>query len=135
MLWTIKAVDTGSEQSGEVSRNDIVKTDRHDEPVKERPSRRNKKKEKENMEKASKPSIKSKIEKRLMVLPLETSIIGLFLLVLLGAFYVVCILLPQISGIFYYFLASLYKMYLYHFFVAFVVFDTSVTYHETNTFL
>lgn len=94
MLWTIKAEDTVSESSGVVIRNDIVKTDRHDEPVKERPSRRNKKKEKESMEKASKPSIKSKIEKRLLVLPLETSIIALFLLVLLGAFYVVCTLAP-----------------------------------------
>lgn len=78
MLWTIKAGDTGSEQSGDVIRNDIVKTDRHDEPLKERPLRRNKKKEKENMEKTSKPSIKSKIEKRLLLLPLETSIIALF---------------------------------------------------------
>ncbi|KAL8102459.1 dolichyl-diphosphooligosaccharide--protein glycosyltransferase subunit STT3A-like [Apium graveolens] len=85
----IDAKDNGSEPSGDVIRNDIVKTDRHDEPVKERPLRRNKKKDKENMEKASKPSIKSKIENKLLVLPLETSIIALFLLVLLGAFYVV----------------------------------------------
>lgn len=99
MPCTIKAGDAGSEPSGDVIQN-VVKTDKIDEPVKERPSRRNKKKEKENMEKASKPSSKSKIEKRLMVLPLETSIIALFLLVLLGAFYVVCILLPQISGVF-----------------------------------
>ncbi|XP_017223136.1 dolichyl-diphosphooligosaccharide--protein glycosyltransferase subunit STT3A isoform X2 [Daucus carota subsp. sativus] len=83
------AGDSVSEPSGDVIQNDIVKTDRHDEPVKERPTRRNKKKEKENVDKASKPSIKSKIENRLLVLPLETSIIALFLLVLLGAFYVV----------------------------------------------
>ncbi|KAK1365353.1 Dolichyl-diphosphooligosaccharide--protein glycotransferase [Heracleum sosnowskyi] len=84
----IDAGDTGSEPSGDVIQN-VVKTENIDEPVKERPSRRNKKKEKENMDKPSKPSIKSKIEKRLMVLPLETSIIALFLLVLLGAFYVI----------------------------------------------
>ncbi|KAL8120068.1 hypothetical protein AgCh_017264 [Apium graveolens] len=84
----IDAGDTSSEPSGDVIQN-VVKTDKIDEPVKEWPSRRNKKKEKENVEKTSKPSIKSKIEKRLMVLPLETSIISLCLLVLLGAFYVI----------------------------------------------
>lgn len=99
MPWSIKAGDTGSQPSGDVIQN-VVNTENIDEPVKERPSRRNKKKEKGNVEKLSKPSINSKIEKRLMVLPLETSIIALFLLVLLGAFYVVCILLTQISGIF-----------------------------------
>ncbi|KAK1396469.1 hypothetical protein POM88_006332 [Heracleum sosnowskyi] len=62
----IDAEDTGSEPSGGVIGNDILKTDRHDEPVKERPVRRNKKKDKENIEKASKPSMKSKIEKRLL---------------------------------------------------------------------
>lgn len=106
MLWTFKAGDSVSEPSGDVIQNDIVKTDRHDEPVKERPTRRNKKKEKENVDKASKPSIKSKIENRLLVLPLETSIIALFLLVLLGAFYVVCTP-PLIYGISHYFFASL----------------------------
>ncbi|KAK1368816.1 hypothetical protein POM88_034908 [Heracleum sosnowskyi] len=63
----IDAEDTGSEPSGGVIGNDILKTDRHDEPVKERPVRRNKKKDKENIEKASKPSMKSKIEKRLLI--------------------------------------------------------------------
>lgn len=66
--------------------NDVVKTDKVEESLKERPSKKNRKKEKENVEK---PSIKSKIEKKLMVLPLEASIIALFLLVLLGAFYVI----------------------------------------------
>ena len=99
MPWTIKAGDAGSEPSADVIEN-VLKTDKDDEPVKERPSRKNKRKEKENMERPSKPSIKSRTEKRLLVLPLETSIIALFLLVLLGAFYVVCIPLPLISGIF-----------------------------------
>ncbi|KAK1380449.1 hypothetical protein POM88_027193 [Heracleum sosnowskyi] len=94
----IDAEDTGSEPSGGVIRNDIVKTDRHDEPVKERPVRRNKKKDKEKIEKASKPSMKSKIEKRLLVLPLETSIIALLLLVLLGAFYVQLNILKNLVG-------------------------------------
>ncbi|KAL5729071.1 dolichyl-diphosphooligosaccharide--protein glycotransferase [Ranunculus cassubicifolius] len=61
-------------------------TEKKDETLKERPSRRNKRKEKEPVEK---PSIKSRIEKRLLVLPWETSVIAILLLVLLGAFYVV----------------------------------------------
>uniref|UniRef100_A0A5B7AKT2 dolichyl-diphosphooligosaccharide--protein glycotransferase n=2 Tax=Davidia involucrata TaxID=16924 RepID=A0A5B7AKT2_DAVIN len=69
-----------------VSGNDAVKTDKNEDSVKERPSKKNKKKEKENVEKAS---IKSQIEKRLLVLPLEASVIAILLLVLLGAFYVV----------------------------------------------
>ncbi|WOH08930.1 hypothetical protein DCAR_0728381 [Daucus carota subsp. sativus] len=84
----ISAGDAGSEPSADVIEN-VLKTDKDDEPVKERPSRKNKRKEKENMERPSKPSIKSRTEKRLLVLPLETSIIALFLLVLLGAFYVI----------------------------------------------
>ncbi|KAF9615842.1 hypothetical protein IFM89_026730 [Coptis chinensis] len=75
-----------------VVHNDTVKVDKHsnaeknDETVKERPSKKNRKKEKEPVEKVS---IKSRIEKRLLVLPLETSIIAIVLLILLGAFYVV----------------------------------------------
>ncbi|KAJ6863041.1 dolichyl-diphosphooligosaccharide--protein glycosyltransferase subunitT3A [Populus alba x Populus x berolinensis] len=66
--------------------NDIAKTEKMDETVKERPSKKNRKKEKEPVEKAS---IRSRIEKRLLVLPLEASVIAIILLVLLGAFYVV----------------------------------------------
>ncbi|CAI0628680.1 unnamed protein product [Linum tenue] len=47
---------------------------------------KNRKKEKENVEKKPTPS---KTEKRLLVLPLEASVIAVLLLVLLGAFYVV----------------------------------------------
>lgn len=74
-----------------VPENDAVKVDKSEETIKERPSRKNKKKEKEQMEKAQaeKTSAKSKTEKRLLVLPMELSVIGLLLLVFMGAFYVV----------------------------------------------
>ncbi|KAK4479131.1 hypothetical protein RD792_014642 [Penstemon davidsonii] len=76
-----KAGDTNS-----VAKNDVVKTEISEDTLKERPSRKNKKKEKEVIEKAS---LVSRIEKRLLVLPLEASLIAILLLVLLGAFYVV----------------------------------------------
>ncbi|XP_059634917.1 dolichyl-diphosphooligosaccharide--protein glycosyltransferase subunit STT3A [Cornus florida] len=79
-------VDAGDTSGSVVTQNDVVKTDKNEDPIKERPSRKHKKKEKETVEKAS---IKSHIQKRLLVLPLETSVIAIFLLVLLGAFYVV----------------------------------------------
>ncbi|XP_024980238.1 dolichyl-diphosphooligosaccharide--protein glycosyltransferase subunit STT3A [Cynara cardunculus var. scolymus] len=66
--------------------NDVIKTDKREDSLKERPSRKNKKKDKEVVEK---PSVKSKIEKRPLVLPVEASFFALFLTVLLGAFYVV----------------------------------------------
>lgn len=62
-------------------------SDKPEDSVKERPSRKNKKKEKENVEKVP---VKSKAEKRLLVLPLETSALAILLLVIMGAFYVVC---------------------------------------------
>lgn len=81
---TLDAGDTGSATA--VTHNNAVKTEKKEEPAKDRPLRKNRKKEKEHVEKAS---IKSRIEKQLLVLPLEASIIAIFLLVLLGAFYVV----------------------------------------------
>ncbi|KAI3524649.1 hypothetical protein L1887_03311 [Cichorium endivia] len=66
--------------------SDVIKTDKKDDLLKERPSRKNKKKEKENIEK---PSVKSKTEKRPLVLPVEASIFALFLIILLAAFYVI----------------------------------------------
>lgn len=83
MLLVIKAGDASSESSVP---NDTVKTDKSEETSKERTSRKSKKKEKEPVEK---PLSKSQIKKRLLVLPLETSIIAIILLVFLGAFYVV----------------------------------------------
>ncbi|XP_042033210.1 dolichyl-diphosphooligosaccharide--protein glycosyltransferase subunit STT3A-like isoform X2 [Salvia splendens] len=67
-----------------VTQND-VKSEKSEDTVKERSSRKSKK-DKENIEK---PSLVSRVEKRLLVLPLETSVMAVFLLVLLGAFYVV----------------------------------------------
>ncbi|KAK4432988.1 Dolichyl-diphosphooligosaccharide--protein glycosyltransferase subunit STT3A [Sesamum alatum] len=69
-----------------VTQNDVVKAEKSEDSLKERSSRKSKKKEKENVQTAS---VVSRIEKRLLVLPLEASLIAIFLLVLLGAFYVV----------------------------------------------
>lgn len=80
----IDAGDTTS--SSVVTQNDAAKTNKNEDTLKERSSRKNRKKEKEHVEKTS---IKSQIKKRLLVLPLEASVAAIFLLVLLGAFYVV----------------------------------------------
>ncbi|XP_058114671.1 dolichyl-diphosphooligosaccharide--protein glycosyltransferase subunit STT3A [Magnolia sinica] len=75
-----------------VPQNDVAKADKRsagdktEDISKERPSRKNRKKEKENIEKVP---IKSKKEKKLLVLPLEASVVSILLLVMLGAFYVV----------------------------------------------
>lgn len=83
---TIKAGETSS--ATVIPQNDVTKNDKTEDTLKERPARKNRKKDKEPVA-VEKPSIKSKIEKRLLVLPLEASVIAIFLLVLLGAFYVV----------------------------------------------
>ncbi|KAL4194135.1 hypothetical protein AMTRI_Chr05g67180 [Amborella trichopoda] len=57
-----------------------------DDSLRERPSRKHRKKEKENVEKASS---KPRKEKRLLVLPLVASAVAIFLLIMLGSFYVV----------------------------------------------
>nr|GMC63482.1 dolichyl-diphosphooligosaccharide--protein glycosyltransferase subunit STT3A [Ipomoea batatas]GMC65353.1 dolichyl-diphosphooligosaccharide--protein glycosyltransferase subunit STT3A [Ipomoea batatas] len=77
----INAGDTANADS----KSDVVKAAKNEEPVKVRHSRKSKK-EKDNVEKA--PS-SSRPEKRLLSLPPEFSVIGLLLLALLGAFYVV----------------------------------------------
>lgn len=89
-IRSIVSVCKAGERSSEnvVPHNDVAKTDKTEETLKERPSRKSRKKERELVA-GEKPSIRSKIEKRLLVLPLEASIISIFLLVLLGAFYVV----------------------------------------------
>lgn len=71
---------------GVLAQHDVVRPEKSEDTVKERPSKKNRKKEKEPVEK---PSVKSQVRKRLQVLPFATSIVALFLLVLLGAFYVV----------------------------------------------
>ncbi|XP_023531452.1 dolichyl-diphosphooligosaccharide--protein glycosyltransferase subunit STT3A [Cucurbita pepo subsp. pepo] len=83
-LDTQEGGDTVSD--GVVAQHDVVKPEKSEDTIKERPSKKNRKKEKEPVEK---PSLKSQIRKRLLVLPFATSIIALFLLILLGAFYVV----------------------------------------------
>lgn len=85
----LKAGDTSS--SSVVTEINAAKPATSEESIKERPSRKNKKKEKEQVEKANvdKTSIKSKREKRLLALPVEASVLALLLLVFLGAFYVV----------------------------------------------
>jgi dolichyl-diphosphooligosaccharide--protein glycosyltransferase len=85
VLLIIKAGDASSES---VVPDDTVKTDKTEDTQKERTSKkgRSRKSSSENVEK---PPSKSQIKKRLSVLPLETSIIAIVLLVLLGAFYVV----------------------------------------------
>ncbi|MBA0810351.1 hypothetical protein Gohar_002355 [Gossypium harknessii] len=80
----VDAAETSS--STAESQTDAVKTEKPEETAKNRPSRKSKKKEREHGEK---PSTKAKAEKkRLLALPLESSVISLLLLVLLGAFYV-----------------------------------------------
>ncbi|CAK9155139.1 unnamed protein product [Ilex paraguariensis] len=84
-------IDVGDSTSGSVvTQDEVVKTDKTEDSLKERPSKKNKKKEREReRENVEKASIKTPIQKRLLVLPLESSVIALLLLVLLGAFYVV----------------------------------------------
>ncbi|KAG6772126.1 hypothetical protein POTOM_023522 [Populus tomentosa] len=84
MLLTIKSGDTRTSTDGE--QNDIANTEKVDKIVKGRLSKKNKKNENEPVERAS---VKSRIERRILVLPFETSVIVIILLVLLGAFYVV----------------------------------------------
>ncbi|KAJ4839864.1 Dolichyl-diphosphooligosaccharide--protein glycosyltransferase subunit stt3a [Turnera subulata] len=86
-LFGTSQVESGeSSSSTVVAETDTAKSEKNEDSSKERPSRKGKKKEKEIAEKAT---IKSKVEKRLLVLPLEASVLSIFLLVLLGAFYVV----------------------------------------------
>ncbi|KAL9252978.1 Dolichyl-diphosphooligosaccharide--protein glycosyltransferase subunit STT3A-like protein [Drosera capensis] len=72
--------------------SDAAKIDKNEVSAKERPSKKNKKKEekaKEPVEKAAKVAKKARNEKRLLVLPMEASLVALILLVLLCGFYVV----------------------------------------------
>ncbi|XP_042482655.1 dolichyl-diphosphooligosaccharide--protein glycosyltransferase subunit STT3A [Macadamia integrifolia] len=84
------AGDTSSRT--DVTQSDVAKTEKQpptdstDDTIKERTSKRKKKKEKEHVEKAS---VKSQIQKRLLVLPFESSFFGILLLVILGAVYVI----------------------------------------------
>ncbi|MED6183324.1 Dolichyl-diphosphooligosaccharide--protein glycosyltransferase subunit stt3a [Stylosanthes scabra] len=79
-------IDAGDASSENVVLDDTIKTDKSEDTPKERTTKRSKKKEKEPVEK---PPSKSQLKKRLSVLPFEASIVAVFLLVLLVAFYVV----------------------------------------------
>ncbi|KAK8595573.1 hypothetical protein V6N13_000280 [Hibiscus sabdariffa] len=79
----VDAAETSS--STAEAQNDVVKAEKSEETSKNRPSKKSKKKEKEE-----KPLTKAKAEKkRLLALPLDSSVISLLLLILLGALYVV----------------------------------------------
>ncbi|XP_030530035.1 dolichyl-diphosphooligosaccharide--protein glycosyltransferase subunit STT3A [Rhodamnia argentea] len=78
------AGDASSASAGAL--NDVIKADKAEETAKERPSRKSKKKEREPVEK---PQRNPRNERKLLVLPFEASIVGIILLVMLGAFYVV----------------------------------------------
>nr|TKS16402.1 hypothetical protein D5086_0000024500 [Populus alba] len=75
--------DTRTSTDGE--QNDIANTEKVDKIVKGRLLKKNKKNENEPVERAS---VKSRIERRILVLHFEASVIVIILLVLLGAFYV-----------------------------------------------
>lgn len=90
---TFKAGDINSASS--IAQNDASKIESHattnkSETIsKERPSRKNRKKEKEK-EIVEKVPSKPENKKRLLVLPLEASAVSILLLIVLGGFYVVC---------------------------------------------
>ncbi|XP_031382473.1 dolichyl-diphosphooligosaccharide--protein glycosyltransferase subunit STT3A [Punica granatum] len=74
------------------AQSNALKPDKSEETAKERTSKKSKKKEKERekeKEQVDQSSVQPRAGRRLQVLPLEASIIGVFLLILLGAFYVV----------------------------------------------
>ncbi|XP_047307673.1 dolichyl-diphosphooligosaccharide--protein glycosyltransferase subunit STT3A [Impatiens glandulifera] len=78
------------ENSEGLPKEESKKAEKSDGLVKERASRKHKKKDKEKEKDSVKnTTFKSQLEKRLQVLPLESSVVAIFLLVLLGAFYVV----------------------------------------------
>lgn len=98
MLLILKAADTSSDSV--VLQNNVVNTEKTEETVKERPSKKKKKEKEKDKETIERPSIKSYVEKRLLVLPMEASLIAIFLLVLLVAFYVVSAFLFFVKHIF-----------------------------------
>ncbi|KAG0459542.1 hypothetical protein HPP92_022670 [Vanilla planifolia] len=97
-LQLAKLFDSPSSTAGDANdcsstaHNDVVKIEKQvpankTEEVKDRSSKRNRKKDKENAEKA--PPAKLRNEKKLLVLPLEASAVAIILLVVLGSLYVI----------------------------------------------
>jgi dolichyl-diphosphooligosaccharide--protein glycosyltransferase len=86
---TSAAVSASGDSSTESSTNSTKSENRNEKSEtapKEKPSKKNRKKEKEVAESVP---VKTKKEKRLVVLPFELSIMGILLLIVLGGFYVV----------------------------------------------
>ncbi|XP_042446249.1 dolichyl-diphosphooligosaccharide--protein glycosyltransferase subunit STT3A-like [Zingiber officinale] len=95
------AGDTNNGTQDELAKVDSkIPTEKSETTVKERPSKKNRKKEKEILEKGKeikekgkenveKVSDKRQNAKKLLVLPLEASAVAILLLIILGAFYVV----------------------------------------------
>jgi len=67
----------------------VVKTEKVEDAVTERLPKKGKKKKERQKEPTERASLRSSIERRLLVLPFEASLIALVLLILLGGFYVV----------------------------------------------
>ena len=67
----------------------MVKTEKVEDAVTERLPKKGKKKKERQKEPTERASLRSSIERRLLVLPFEASLIALVLLILLGGFYVV----------------------------------------------
>ncbi|KAM0945743.1 putative dolichyl-diphosphooligosaccharide--protein glycotransferase [Dioscorea sansibarensis] len=105
LFKSIETNSSGAEDASSgssISENDTKKADKQvptikaEEGLREKPSKKNRKKEKETVEKVPKEReatekvhAKSPREKRLLVLPLEASAVAILMLIILGAFYVV----------------------------------------------
>jgi dolichyl-diphosphooligosaccharide--protein glycosyltransferase len=88
-LLKLKSGDSSPESSTNSTKNENRIALSETAP-KEKPSKKNRKKEKEAAESVP---VKPKKEKRLLVLPFELSVMGILLLIVLGGFYVVSSLL------------------------------------------
>jgi len=84
-LLELKSGDSSPESSTNSTKSEN-RNEKSETAAKEKPSKKNRKKEKEVAESVP---VKTKKEKRLLVLPFELSIMGILLLIVLGGFYVV----------------------------------------------
>jgi dolichyl-diphosphooligosaccharide--protein glycosyltransferase len=84
-LLELKSGDSSTESSTNSTKSEN-RNEKSETAPKEKPSKKNRKKEKEVAESVP---VKTKKEKRLVVLPFELSIMGILLLIVLGGFYVV----------------------------------------------
>jgi hypothetical protein len=84
-LLELKSGDSSTESSTNSTKSEN-RNEKSETAPKEKTSKKNRKKEKEVAESVP---VKTKKEKRLVVLPFELSIMGILLLIVLGGFYVV----------------------------------------------